>query len=229
MPDLRVLVVTTSANHFPQDPNHRTGVWLEEFTVPYLELGKRGATLTVASPAGGPVPIDPRSAATPEQELEWAEPMAALRNSVKVTDVSADDFEAIFLPGGHGPMFDLPHYAPLKALLTSFDEQGKVISSLCHGPAGLLNAEGADGRPLVADRRITSYTWREEVVAELDKDVPFNLQEALTAEGAVFVEAEPRADHVVVDDRFVTGQNPWSTAQLAARLVEAVVAHSATR
>lgn len=217
-----VLVVTTSADHFLGDPDHKTGVWLEEFAVPYLELRKLGAVLTVVSPKGGPMPIDPRSDATAQQEVEWQEPIAVSRQTVPLSSVLADAFTAVFLPGGHGPMFDLPDDAELKALLHAFDVQGKVISAMCHGPAGLLGATAADGRPLVAGKRLTSYTWREEKVSGLYTDVPFNLQQRLAEEGALFDEAAPRADHAVRDGRLVTGQNPWSSASTARLIVEAL-------
>lgn len=218
----KVLVVTTSADRFPNDPSHRTGVWLEEFTVPYLELRGRQAQLTVISPLGGDVPVDPRSAATAAQTRDWAEPIAALSGVGRLAETRAADFDAVFLPGGHGPMFDLPENDALKLLLEEFERDEKVTAALCHGPAGLLRAQRADGTSLVSGRRLTSYTWQEEKLSGLDKDVPFNLQQALADRGADFQEGPPRSDHVVIDDQLITGQNPWSSATLASALVHAV-------
>jgi putative intracellular protease/amidase len=217
-----VLVVTTSADRFSNDHSHRTGVWLEEFTVPYLELRGRQAELTVVSPLGGDVPVDPRSAATAAQTRDWAEPIAALSGVGRLAETRAADFDAMFLPGGHGPMFDLPEDDALKMLLEEFERDGKIIAALCHGPAGLLRAQRADGKSLVAGRRLTSYTWQEEKLSGVDKDVPFNLQQALADRGANFEEAPPRSDHVVIDEQLITGQNPWSSARLASALVDAV-------
>src|SRR5919202_1355127 len=166
----KILIVTTSHDRFGGDGSHPTGVWLEEFALPYMEFLKHDIEMTIASPKGGAMPIDPRSLPTPEQEQAWQSAITATQHTVKLSEVRSIDFDAIFLPGGHGPMFDLPDNPELQTLLREFYEAGKIISAVCHGPAGLVGTTLADGTPLVQGKILTAYTYSEEVAAKLDKD-----------------------------------------------------------
>lgn len=218
----KVLIVTTSHDHFEGANPHPTGVWMEEFAVPYLELLQNGIEITIASPKGGEMPIDPRSLPTPEQAQDWQSAIAASRETVPLSTVKATEFDAIFLPGGHGPMFDLPDNSDLQKLLRDFHEAGKIIAAVCHGSVGLVGAMLADGTPLVRGKVLTSYTNSEEVAAQLDKEVPFSLEQRLRELGAIFIAHENKADHVERDGTLITGQNPNSSASIACALVGAL-------
>ena len=212
----KLLIVTTSNDKFVSNGHDAlTGVWLEEFAVPYMELFKAGIPMTVASPKGGPMPIDPRSAATPAQAAEWQPATTSAKNTRRLAEMKSGDFDGIFIPGGHGPMFDLPENADLIRLLGEFDRDGKVVAAVCHGPAALINARKANGEPLVAGKTVTAYTAAEEVAANLDKAVPFMLETELRNRGANFVDGGLKADHVEHDGNLITGQNPWSSASIA--------------
>ncbi len=211
----KILIVTTSHNRFGKDDSHPTGVWFEEFAVPYIEFSQSGVEITISSPQGGTIPIDPRSLPTPEQEKLWQPALIAAQHTIKLSEVQSTDFDAIFLPGGHGPMFDLPDNLELQKLLREFEEQGKIISAVCHGPAGLVGATLADGTPLVRGKIVTAYTNVEEVAAKLDQDVPFSLEDRLRELGAEFIAHPPKADHVERDGKLITGQNPNSSASIA--------------
>jgi putative intracellular protease/amidase len=154
----KVLIATTSHDHFEGANPHPTGVWMEEFALPYLELARNNIEITIASPKGGAMPVDPRSLPTPDQEQAWQSAMDAAKRTVKLGEITSTDFDAIFLPGGHGPMFDLPDNADLQRLLREFHDAGKMIAAVCHGPAGLVGVTLADGTPLVKDKVLTSYT-----------------------------------------------------------------------
>jgi putative intracellular protease/amidase len=218
----KILIVTTSHDRFEEDASRPTGVWLEEFALPYMEFLHSDLEMTIASPKGGAMPIDPRSLPTAEQEKTWQQAIAAAKDTVKLSEVKAVDFDAIFLPGGHGPMFDLPENQDLQRLLREFYEAGKIISAVCHGPAGLVGAKLADGTPLVQGKILTSYTYSEEVAAKLDRDVPFILEHRLRELGAEFIAHADKADHVERDRQLITGQNPNSSTSIARSIVAAL-------
>jgi putative intracellular protease/amidase/sugar lactone lactonase YvrE len=218
----KVLIVTTSHDRFEGANPHPTGVWMEEFALPYLELANNGIEIVIASPKGGAMPIDPRSLPTPEQEQVWQSAIAASKQTVKLLEITSTEFDAIFLPGGHGPMFDLPDNADLQRLLREFHDGGKIIAAVCHGPAGLVGATLSDGTPLVKGKVMTAYTYSEEVAAKLDKEVPFILEQRLRELGAIFVAGENKADHVERDGKLISGQNPNSSASIARAIVTAL-------
>ena len=219
---MKILVVTTSNALFDGPTPHPTGVWLSEFTEPYMHFHENGMELTVASPNGGQMPIDPRTLPTSEQQTEWMPALEAASHTLTLDGLEAADFDAIFLPGGHGPMFDLPENRELQRLLTEFHDQGKLISAVCHGPAGLVGAKRKDGAPLVQGVTLTAYTWSEEVAAKLDQEVPFILEHRLRELGANFIAREVKADHIERDGQFITGQNPASSVSLAQAVVAAL-------
>jgi putative intracellular protease/amidase/sugar lactone lactonase YvrE len=187
-----------------------------------MEFHKSGAELVVASPLGGRMPVDPRSVATPEREKEWKPAIEAAASTVKLSDVSSREFDAIFLPGGHGPMFDLPGNSELARLLEAFHAEGKIIAAVCHGPAGLIGAKRKNAEPLIKGVTLTSYTYEEEVAAKLDREVPFILENRLKELGANFVTRENKADHVERDIQFITGQNPNSSISVARSVLAAL-------
>lgn len=222
---MRALFVTTSSDQLA--PDHPTGLWLEEFAVPYLAVADAGISVTVASPKGGAVPIDPKTAPDEKQQAQWAAPLQALRSSVTLASVSDADFDLVFVPGGHGPMVDLAHDATLHALIARHDAAGKVIAAVCHGPAALVHAHRADGEPFLKGRRATGFTNMEERLAGLKDVVPFLLEDAMKASGADFHSALlPMLSHTEHDGNLLTGQNPGSSDALAKAMVEALALRS---
>jgi putative intracellular protease/amidase len=174
---MRVLIVTTSC--YTLGGNHPTGLWLEEFAVPFTELCKLGAIITVASPDGGVVPLDPKSEPDYEQRIKWSEALEALTKSLKLSQINPDNFDALFFPGGHGPVKDLADNADVKRIVESLDRKGAVIAAVCHGPAALLSASKVCGEPLVAGRKVAGFSNLEERMVGLYDVVPFRLEDAL--------------------------------------------------
>lgn len=213
-----ILMIVTS--HGQIDERHPTGIWLEEVTIPYLLFRQAGFGVTLASPLDGVAPIDPRSLPSETKTKEWAEPLTRLKHTAFLQDMMAEDFAAVFLPGGHGAMFDLPHNKDLQRLLGEMAETEKIIAAVCHGPAGLVNVRLADGMPLVADRSVTAFTNEEEAEVELVSLMPFLLETKLREAGAHFIAAPTWSDHVEVDGNLVTGQNPQSSASTARAVIE---------
>ncbi|MFB9329228.1 type 1 glutamine amidotransferase domain-containing protein [Paenibacillus aurantiacus] len=210
-----ILIVVTSASRMNE--GKETGLWLSEFAEPYLAFTQEGYAITVASPRGGRTPIDPSSLSDAAPEL--LETIRFLEQTVKLEDVEASGFDAIFLPGGHGTMFDLPDNERLQRLLREFYESGRIVAAVCHGPAGLIRATLSNGKPLVEGKRLTAFTDSEERAAGLDAAMPFLLETELRQAGAEFVGAADWADHVEVDGSLITGQNPQSTHQAARAVI----------
>lgn len=218
---MTILIVTTNADQLA--PGHPTGTWLEEFAVPYTAFRAAGAVVTVASPKGGRTPLDPKTEPDAKQRLEWAEAIDALAHTVVLADVSAAAFDALYIPGGHGPMVDLATDPTIHALLAAFDEAGKIIGAVCHGPAALINAHRRNGEAFVAGRRVSGFTNVEEKLAQLDRVVPFLLETELKKRGAHFDGTPiPFAPHVVRDGNLITGQNPASSEAISEKILEAL-------
>jgi putative intracellular protease/amidase len=212
-----VLILVTGADKTLK--GKQTGLWLEEYTVPYTLFTEAAFDVTVASLKGGKAPIDPGSIQE-DSEKEWKDAITLLASTRPVDELSAKDFDAIFLPGGHGTMFDLPNNVQLERLLSEFEGKDKVIAAVCHGPAGFVGAKKADGTPLVAGKTITSFTDAEESAAGKVEDVPFLLESTLRKEGANFIVGENWASHVQVDGKLVTGQNPASSKAVAEAVIQ---------
>lgn len=212
-----ILMVITSADSLPN--GKKTGVWLEEIAVPYLTLAKAGLAITVASPKGGAVPLDPTSL-DEASVAKWPDIMELLKNSAPLKDIQAHGFDAIVLPGGHGTMMDFAADAELKRLLLDFAKADKIIAAVYHGPAGLVGAKKPDGTPLVAGKTVTAFTDEEEIAVQLEKVVPFMLEATLRSEGANFVGGPMWAPHVEIDGNLITGQNPASSEALANAVLE---------
>ncbi|HKU80628.1 MAG TPA: type 1 glutamine amidotransferase domain-containing protein [Candidatus Tumulicola sp.] len=215
----KILFVVTS--HARIDENHATGLWLGEFTIPYAIFQAGGIECVVSSTHGGAVPIDPRSteeAGTDRDARDRLDKTLALH---EVGD--ALEYDAIFIPGGHGAMFDLAASVPLKTLLSEFDAQGKIVASVCHGPAAFVDAiRSGEPRTLVAGRTLTCFTDAEERATGLADSMPFLLATKLREQGATVVESANWKEHVEVDGTWITGQNPQSSAGAARAVVEAL-------
>ncbi|GAA4705786.1 type 1 glutamine amidotransferase domain-containing protein [Brevibacillus fulvus] len=219
MAQKRILMVVT--NHTTITDDHKTGLWLEEFAVPYNVFKAKGYAVKVTSILGGEVALDPNSIGE-EKNAEWAEAEQELRHTAKLSLEDARGYDAVFLPGGHGTMFDFPDNDTLQKVLQQFAEDGKVISAVCHGPAGLVNVTYKDGTPLVKDKTVTSFTDDEEREMKLDMHMPFLLESKLRERGARFVSGKNWSDFSVRDGLLVTGQNPMSSRSTAEKVVEAL-------
>jgi putative intracellular protease/amidase len=206
-----------------------TGVWFEEVATPYYAFVDAGVDVDIASVAGGRIPIDPHSLQAPgknppsvERFLNDKAAMAKIEQARKIDEVTADGHAAVFLPGGHGTMWDLPHSQPLAELLSAAWRSGKVVAAVCHGPAGLLGARDEAGRPLVAGRRVSAFSNTEEVAAGLSTTVPFALESRLRELGARYESGPDFQSYAIRDGRLVTGQNPASSEAVARLTLEAV-------
>ncbi len=216
----QILMVVTS--HAQINETRSTGLWLEEVVTPYLAFKTQGFKVTLASIQGGQAPIDPGCNLTQEQAKHWAEILDALKNTSSITSLSSEDFDAIFLPGGHGTMFDMPTCQGLQKLLRDFAEADKVIAAICHGPAGLVGATLSDGTPLVAQKKLTSFTNEEERAAEMDNFMPFLLETKLRQLGATFISKPMWSDHIEQDGNLITGQNPQSSTSIAQAVIDKI-------
>ncbi|MDQ0191670.1 type 1 glutamine amidotransferase domain-containing protein [Paenibacillus wynnii] len=213
----KVLIVVT--NHTEIHEGKTTGIWLSEFAEAYMGFTSKGYTVSVASPLGGKGPVDPGSvdSNTPAEILDTKK---YLENTIKLDEVSHEEFDAIFLPGGHGTMYDLPNSQTLQKLLRDFYESNKIVAAVCHGPAGLVGATLSNGQPLVAGKRVSAFTDREEAETTLDKHLPFLLESKLRDLGTIFVAAPNWTSHYEVDGNLITGQNPQSTLAVTKAVIE---------
>ncbi len=218
-----ILIIVTS--HDQIDAEHPTGLWFEEFAVPYQLFRETGYVVTVASLKGGQTPIDPRSVPNAEQAEAQAEALQALKETQPLSSVNSEDYDAVFFPGGHGTMYDLPS-PEVGRIVSQFAEAQKVVAAVCHGPAALVEAKRSDGMPLVQGHKVTGFTNAEEEAVELDKLMPFLLESRLRELGAEFVAASNWSDHVVVDGNLITGQNPQSSGSTAQAVIEVLVSSS---
>ncbi|MES9854459.1 MAG: type 1 glutamine amidotransferase domain-containing protein [Candidatus Thiodiazotropha sp. L084R] len=214
-----LMIVTSFSEISPGEP---TGLWLEEFAVPYIEFTNQGYRVSVASVKGGKAPIDPRSDPTAEQAETWAAALNALEETIPVASIVPTDYDAVFIPGGHGTMFDFPNSHDLQTALRGFAEHDKIIAAMCHGPASMVGVTLSDGTPLVAGKTLTSFTNEEESVAGFTKKMPFLLESRLRDLGANFVEKPNWSDHVQVDGKLITGQNPQSSRSTALAVIDAL-------
>ena len=222
---MKVLLVLTSHDQLG-NTGTKTGFWLEEFAAPFYVLKDAGAEITLASPKGGQPPLDPKSD-LPENQTELthrfradASANAQLANTKRLADMSAEDFDAVFYPGGHGPMWDMPDNAVSIGLIESFVRAGKPIGAVCHAPAAFTNVRGKDGEYLVKGRRVTGFSNEEETAVHLENVVPFLLEDRLKERGGIYTKAANWAPHVEVDGLLVTGQNPASSAPGAQALLK---------
>lgn len=222
---MKILIVLTSHDELGET-GEKTGFWLEEFAAPYYVFKDAGAELTLASPLGGKPPLDPKSDA-PDFQTEATrrfesdtEGQLALASTLKLGDVSAEDFDAVFYPGGHGPLWDLAEDGASIALIEAMLAAGKPVAAVCHAPAVLRHPKRADGSSIVLSKAVTCFTNTEEAAVALTEVVPFLVEDMLKQNGANFSRADDWQVHVVTDDLLITGQNPASSEAVARALLE---------
>jgi putative intracellular protease/amidase len=221
---MHVLMVLTSHDQLG-NTGHKTGFWLEEFAAPYYELKDAGARITLVSPAGGQPPLDPKSdepasqtAATKRFKSD-PEAQAALANTGTLADAKASDFDAVFYPGGHGPLWDLAEDKASIALIEAMNRAGKPIAAVCHAPGVFRHVNGTDGKPLVSGKRVTGFTNTEEEAVGLTKVVPFLVEDMLKERGGHYEKGADWASFVITDGKLITGQNPASSEAAAKALL----------
>ncbi len=224
MAPIKILIIATSHGQMG-NTNRKTGLWLEEIAVPYYIFKDAGAILTLASPGGGLVPLDPKSESiivsnsTTRRLLKDPETITLMENSFILDTQKAEDFDLVFLPGGHGPMWDFCDNRPLKQLLEDFNRLDRLIGAVSHGVAGLVPLENKLGEPLVKGRRLTAFSNSEEGVSGLTDVVPFLLESALVSLGASYTKSQDFVSYVVIDRNIVTGQNSASAKEVARKLL----------
>jgi putative intracellular protease/amidase len=224
---MKILMVLTSHDTLGTT-GEKTGFWLEEFAAPYYTFLDAGAEITLASPAGGQPPIDPKSDA-PEAQTDFTRRFAAddaaraaLAHTHRLDSVDATAFDAVFYPGGHGPLWDLAQSRTSIDLIEAFVAAGKPTGFVCHAPGVLRDVVAADGSPLVRGRRVTGFSDSEEAAVGLTEVVPFLLEDVLKAQGAHYEKGPDWASHVVTDGTLITGQNPASSAAAASALMDSL-------
>ena len=221
---MKILMVLTSHDQLG-DTGKKTGFWLEEFAAPYYVFKDAGAEITLASPAGGQPPLDPKSdaadAQTESTERFKNDPEAqqALASTVKLAEVQAEDYDSVFYPGGHGPLWDLAESRDSIALLEAFAKANKPFGLVCHAPGVLRHVKAADGTPLVKGRTVTGFTNSEEAGVQLTDVVPFLVEDELKKLGARYEKGPDWGEFVVEDGNLVTGQNPASSEAAADALL----------
>lgn len=222
---MKILLVLTSHDQLG-DTGKKTGFWLEELAAPYYALKDAGAEIVLASPKGGQPPLDPKSDDADAQTEDTrrfkadAEAQAALAATVVLSSVKAEDFDAVFYPGGHGPLWDLANDPASIALIEAFAKAGKPTGLVCHAPGVLKSVNGPDGQPLVNGRKVTGFTNSEEEAVGLTAVVPFLVENVLSANGGDYSRGPDWGSHVVVDGKLVTGQNPASSRDAAEALLQ---------
>lgn len=223
---MKILMVLTSHDRLG-DTGEKTGFWLEEFAAPYYVFTDAGADVTVASPKGGQPPIDPKSDdpanQTPAQDRFKADARAqqVLANTRRLDSVSPDDYDTVFYPGGHGPLWDLAEDPVSIQLIERFHDSGKPVALVCHAPGVLRHVRDGD-QPLVQGKRVTGFTNSEEAAVKLTDVVPFLVEDELTRLGGRFEKVADWQSLAVVDGRLITGQNPASSEATAKALLDAL-------
>jgi len=224
---MKILMVLTSHDQLG-DTGQKTGFWLEEFATPYYLFKDSNAEVTLVSPKGGQPPLDPNSdapdfqTAATERFKADADAQAVLANTLKLSDISADDFDAVFYPGGHGPLWDLAEDRHSIALIETMYADEKPVAAVCHAPAVLRHTITVDGASLVKGKSVTGFSNTEEEAVQLSAVVPFMLEDELKAKGANYSKADDWQEYAVTDGNLITGQNPASSA-LVAKAVLAMI------
>jgi putative intracellular protease/amidase len=223
----KVLFVLTSYDKLG-DTGEKTGFWIEEFAAPYYALKDHGVAITLASPAGGQPPIDPKSNGedfqTPATKRfnDDEETQTLLANTVELSKVNEADFDAVFYPGGHGPLWDLSEDPNSIKLIEAFYSNNKPVAAVCHAPAVFKNTKNADGTPLVNGKKVTGFSNTEEEAVQLTNVVPFLVEDMLKTNGGTYSKAADWNPHAIKDGLLITGQNPASSEKVAELLLEAI-------
>ncbi|MBV8325139.1 type 1 glutamine amidotransferase domain-containing protein [Chryseobacterium sp.] len=221
MSTLNILIIATNVNIYASR-HLKTGLWLSELTHMYHAAKEKGYTITIASPKGGNVPVDPESlkplvfdkiSTAYWNDISFRE---LLNNSLRLSEVTNEVYDMVYLAGGHGTMYDFPDDATLQSVVKKQYESGKILAAICHGVGGLLNVRLSNGEYLIKGKSMTGFDWFEETIARRKKEVPFNLEAALKERGAVMKKAFiPMTSHVETDGHLITGQNPFSSKEMA--------------
>jgi putative intracellular protease/amidase len=221
---MKILMVLTSHDQLG-DTGKKTGFWLEEFAAPWYALKDAGAAIVVASPKGGQPPLDPKSDEPDAQSDDTRRfkadtaAQAVLANTVRLDSVSADDFDAVFYPGGHGPLWDLAGDGHSISLIEAFVRADKPVAAVCHAPGVFQSVKSPDGQPLVKGRKVTGFTNTEEEAVGLTDVVPFLVEDMLKANGGTYSKGADWGSYVLTDGKLVTGQNPASSRAAAEALL----------
>ncbi len=221
---MKILIVLTSHSELG-NTGEKTGFWVEEFAAPYYVLSEAGADITLASPKGGQPPIDPKST-QPEAQTEATRRYYAdkelqdkVAHTQKLSGIKTEEYDAVFYPGGHGPMWDLNKDEASIQLIQDFYEAGKPVGAVCHAPAALVNVKLKNGDPLVKGKKVTGFTNTEEDAVQLTDVVPFLLEDALKDKGGLYSKGADWSSYVVKDGNLVTGQNPASSKEVAEEIL----------
>ncbi len=230
---MKILMVVTSHDQLGNS-GRKTGLWLEELAAPYFIFGDAGLDVTIASPKGGRAPLDPKSTEPTSQTEDThrfvQDPAAveALADTVRLSATSQAGFDAVFFPGGHGPLWDLTNDRHALSLIEQALAAGKPVALVCHAPGILTNVKGPDGGPIATGRAVTGFTNSEEAAVQLTDIVPYLLEDVLRKQGARFSAAADFKPHVVQDGLLITGQNPPSSTPAALALLDVLRAKSST-
>jgi putative intracellular protease/amidase len=222
---MKILFVLTSHSALG-NTDEKTGFWIEEFATPYYVLADAGADITIASPKGGQPPVDPKSeladAQTPSTQRFYKDNtlIDKVAYSLKLSDVKQDNYDAVFYPGGHGPLWDLANNKDSIQLIEEFYNHQKPIAFVCHAPAALVNVKSKNGESLIKGKALTSFSNTEEEAVELTKVVPFLLEDELKKNGAIYTKGENWTSYVKQDGLLITGQNPASSEAVAKLLLK---------
>jgi len=225
---VKVLFVLTSHDQLG-NTGKKTGFWIEEFATPYYYLVDKNIEVTIATPKGGQAPIDPKSN-EPDFQTEstrryFSDQTAQkkIANTLRLSQVKSKDYDAVFYPGGHGPMWDLANDENSISLIQSFYSQGKPIAFVCHGPAALVNVKNSKGEYLIKDKKLTSFCNTEEEAVQLTAVVPFSLEEKLKERGAHYEKGADWSPFTVTDGLLLSGQNPQSSHAVAEKLASMLI------
>ncbi|MFN7125190.1 MAG: type 1 glutamine amidotransferase domain-containing protein [Allorhizobium sp.] len=221
---MKILMVLTSHDQLG-DTGKKTGFWLEEFAAPYYVLKDAGAEITLASPKGGQPPLDPKSD-EPDAQTEATDRFKAdqtaqqlLASTTPLSHIDPADFDAVFYPGGHGPLWDLTEDKDSIALIEAFAAKDRPVATVCHAPGVLRHVKGKDGKPLVSGKKVTGFTNSEEEAVGLTEVVPFLVEDMLRERGGHYEKGDDWGVYVVTDGKLVTGQNPASSEKAAKALL----------
>lgn len=224
---MKILIVLTSHDQLG-NTGRKTGFWLEELAAPYYVFKEAGAQVTLASPKGGQPPLDPKSN-DPDFQTDHtrrfeadAEAQAALANTVRLDTVSAEQFDAVFYPGGHGPLWDLAEDRHSIALIENTLNSGKPVALVCHAPGALRHAKNPDSSPLVQGKKVTGFTNSEEEAVQLTDVVPFLVEDELISKGGQYLKVADWQPYAIRDGLLITGQNPASSTIAAKTLIAAL-------
>ncbi len=220
----KILIVATSHDQIGST-QQQTGLWFEELTTPFYVFKSCSFKVDIASIKGGRIPIDPKSYLesdtlpnSVESFIKDKTNMSLIENSLCISDIKSDDYDALFLPGGHGVMWDFSYSETLVQLILSFHSQNKVIGAVCHGPAAFVHVMDVDGKPIIKNKNMTGFTNEEEKIVQLEQEVPFLLESKLRELGANFIKSDLFEPNVITDGWLVTGQNPASSEQTAKKM-----------